>query len=810
MLLIQRLLAKYRSRKIVQRSSCDCPVRRVVRPRANLIMVATLTLAIGSSAVAQDPFGQTNPFGSADPFGGAAAAATAPAGPTNQGTEALDPLLYAIMKQDLSQPAQRVLAAETLFLLKRPAQANQILSELKQPLSGREAYDFVYAVTSSRIFWVQSQIELQPTAGVWLSSTLANAMQYANSEESTTLAISQLLNGTVAEQTAATEKLLAMGLSAAMPLLQGMQGIIQSGDLQSAQLRRLVQIIQTGPDGWDVTLRSLVGSESALESAAILGLAARSRSVLNQAAVLEWSARQPGSLPEPALAPVIAHWRTVFQAKHGFDPEQREFTSRWLEQACQAELARWNTLQSPRTQLQVMPPTGWLWDASVQSLTPQLVEPLEQVGRNQALLATAWLRVDAENDAALRNYVAAQFKRAKLLNGVDQPLPKAAVDVAAQYLTPVQMNEMLLAALESGQWLVAQSLLESLQTVGSSELLLPTSGNLSPVVVALKATDQRVRSAAVQTILAWKPEQSFSGASYFNQGVRELLSNPIGTYAMVASMNPYHSAYLESLVRTSGWNASAASSAGQLITDLDLYPASFLIITDSLGDVPYLTVVDQVRSTTKGKTMPILLLVRSENMPKARTMFQVERNDYYTVVAEFSENGRDLLPWIEKMSSLKEVTGQLPSLVALEQAQQGLKSMSAWLGIDRSRRLLDFPSFAPTARGLMGHSAETDRLIAEILSHFGDPDTQVYLASVASDASATAESRSAAARAFRLSVQRFGTLLTSKQIESQYLRQNQSASEGPFTQAILNSLLDTLEARSKRVPFVDLPPVPEM
>lgn len=810
MLLIQRLLAKYCSGKVVQRRSGDGPVRRVVRPRANVMTVATLTLAIGSSALAQDPFGQTNPFGSADPFGGAAAAASAPAGPTNQDAEALDPLLYAIMKQDLSQPAQRVLAAETLFLLQRPAQANQILSELKQPLSGREAYEFVYAVTSSRILWVQSQTELQPEAGTWLSSTLANAMQYSNSEESTTLAISQLLNGTVAEQAAASEKLLALGLSAAMPLLQGMQGIIQSGDLQSVQLRRLVQVIQAGPDGWDVTLRSLVGSESALESAAILGLAARSRSVLNQAAVLEWSARQPGSLPEPALAPVIAHWRTVFQAKHGFDPEQRAFASRWVEQACQAELAQWNTLQSPRTQLQSTPPTGWLWDASVQSLTPQLVEPLEQVGRNQALLATAWLRVDAENEAALRNYVAAQFKRAKLLNGVDQPLPKAAVDVAAQYLTPVQMNEMLLAALENGQWLVAQALLESLQSVGSSELLLPTSGNLSPVVMALKATDQRVRSAAVQTILVWKPEQSFSGASYFNQGVRELLSNPIGTYAMVASMNPYHSAYLESLVRTSGWNAAVASSAGQLITDLDLYPASFLIITDSLGDVPYLTVVDQVRSTAKGKTMPILLLVRPENMSNARTMFQVERNDHYTVVAEFSENGRDLLPWIEKMSSLKEVTGQLPSRVALEQAQLGLKSMSAWLGVDRSRRLLDFPAFAPTARGLMGHSADADRLVVELLSHFGDPETQVYLASVASDASASAESRSAAAQAFRMSVQRFGTLLTSHQIESQYLRQNQSASEGPFAQGILNSLLDTLEARSKRVPFVDLPPVPEM
>lgn len=781
--------------------------RRTVRTGPQLTLFATWAIAMSSSASAQDPFGPANPFGATDPFSGAAAA-TAPATPADQNAEALDPLLYAITKQDLSQPTQRVLAAETLFLLKRPDQANRILSELTQPLAGREAYDFVFSTTSSRILWLQSQTELAPAAGAWLSDTLTNAMQYSNTEESATQAINELLNGTVPQQLGATDKLMAQGLTAATPLLRAMQGLIATGELQSVQLRRLIQLIQSGPNDWDLTLRSLVGSESDLEPAAILGLMARGRSVLNQAAVVEWMARQPEGLPEPALAPVIEHWRTVFQSQHGFDPEQREFTRRWLEQANKAEMAQWNILQSPRTQFASAPPTVWLWDASVQSLTPQSVEPLDQVGRNQTLLATAWLRVDADNDAALRNYVAAQFKRAKLLNGIDLPLPTAAVEVAAQYLPPLQMNEMLLAALESQQWMVAQALLEALQTVGSSELLTPTAGQVSPVVLALKAADQRVRSAAVQTILAWKPERSFSGASYFNQGLRELFSNSLGTYAVVASMNPYHAAYLEALVRTSGWNATVASSAGQLVTDLDLYPAPFLIITDSLGEVPYLSVLDQVRTTAKGKTLPILLLVRPENLANARAMLQVERNDHYTLIAPFSENGGDLLPWIERMSSLKEVTGQLPSRVAMEHAQLGLENLSSWLTSDRSRRLLDFHAFAPAARSLMGSSPTMDRAIVNLLSYFGDAETQVYLASAAGNASMAAESRSAAAKAFRWSVQRFGTLLTTHQIMSQYDRQNQSQNEGPFTQALLNSILDTLEARMKRVPFVDLPPVP--
>jgi hypothetical protein len=816
MTLIQKLLASYTNIKTNSKTRIS-PERNanksgVVPPRtwtgSSFAMAATLALASYGSVQAQDPFNATNPFGAGDPFGGAAAAA-APTASTSAETPALDPLLYAITKQDLSNPAQRLLAAETLFLLKRPDQANRILDELKQPLVGVDAYEFVFGVTSARILWLQSQAELQPPSSKWLGDTLANAMQYSQSDAATNQAVSDLLAGSAAQQTAATEKLMAQGLSAATPVLRGMLELIGKGDLQSGQLRRLIQVIQAGPNEWDATLRSLVGSESDLEPAAILGLMARGRSVLNQAAVLEWSARQPNGLPVPELTAAWQHWRTAFQSQHGFDPEQREITRRWLEQANQAESAQWNKLQSPRTQFQGQPPTLWLWDAALQSLAPQALEPLEHVGRNQVLLATAWLRIDTENDEALRNYVAAQFKRAKLMNGIDVPLPTTAVEVAAQYLSPQQMNEMLLGALETRQWIVAQALLESLQSLGSSELLTTnTAGQRAPVVMALKAADQRVRSAAVQTILAWKPEQSFSGASYFNQELRELFSNPLGSYAIVASMNPYHSAYLEGLVRTSGWNATVASSAGQLIADVELFPSTFLIVTDSLGDVPYLSVVEKVRATTKGQTLPILLLVREENLANARAMFQADRNDHYTVVAPFSEHGRDLLPWIEKMTSLKEVTGQLPSRVAMEQAQLGLTTLSTWLANDRSRRLLDMHQFAPAARSLMGQSPASDRTIAELLSYFGDAETQVYLASSAADGSLPPESRSAAAHAFRASVQRFGTLLTLPQIESQYDRQNQSRNEGAFTQAILNSILDTLEARTKRIPFVDLPPVP--
>jgi hypothetical protein len=776
---------------------------------ALVVSVASLNDGSGMAWGQQDPFGAANPFDLSGPAGGPAMPSVMAGGGADEAT-AENPLVSSITQQDLSTPERRLLAVETLFLLQQPAAANRLMDALQQPLTGEAAYDLVWALTSPRLLGIEAQEELAPQAAAWLRVTMANAMQYAQSEPSTARALERLQAGSNAEQTLAREQLLTMGVSAAPQLLTRMQSLIDASDLQSGQLRQLIQIIQAGPDGWDITLRSAMGQEAPLETAAMLGLAARGRSPLNQAAVLEWTLRRREAASSAELAPVLAFWRTQLQQQFGIDANNPAQVAKWFELLNQQQVNRWTSGSLSRYQATQPLPTHWLWDAAAGGFTPQQTTSLDTVARDHALLATAWLRADETNEAALRNFVAAQFKRAKLLGGLDQPLPPAAVAIALEYLSPVQLTDMLQSALDRGQWLLAQSLLEALETAGSAELLTTTAGRLSAVVQALKASDARVRLAAVQTILTWRPESSFAGASYFNQELRELFNAPFGADVLIASMNPYHSAYLEALTRQAGWQATVASSAGQLVSDFDLFPATFLIITDALGDVPYLSVIDKIRTSAKGKTIPILLLVRTENLNNARKMLETERPDPMIRIAEMSEDGSQLLPWLEEVSLLTVHSGQLSSRVALDHAEQALTKLQPWLESQSSRRLLDFSVMAAGARGLLGLAPTSAPNIVKLLSHYGDPETQVYLASVAADAAIAPAVRSTAAAGFRDSVQRFGTLLTSDQIRAAYDRQNRSAQEGEFTQALLNSLLDTLEARSRRQPFDTLSPVPTL
>jgi hypothetical protein len=796
--------------------------RTAVSTRVGVYWLLVMAMIAGpvpwlSPTKAQNPFDLADPFqgGSVDPFATAPGSRT-PATDSEAATAASHPVAMAIARQDLTQPAKRVAAAETLFLLGYPEQAKQVLADLPAPLEGQAAYDLVLAVTSSRLLWIQSQAELPAEAMNWFQTTLANAMQYARSDESVNQALDQWLSGTAAQRAAAAERLQAAGLTAATAVLTRMQSWIEAGDLRASDLRPLVQVVQAGSADWDGALRSATGEQAPLESAAILGLAARTANALNQAVVLEWTLRNPPTLPDPALAPVLAFWQTQMLNIHGVDVNQIDLVRRWLEGLNRQQLAEWNRLRDPQY---LLPSPGtdqpgwqgprqmvWLWDAAAGGLAPQLIDPWETATRDHVALATAWLRADPANAAALQNYVIAQFQRTKLLTGVDEPLPPAVIDVAAQYLSATEMSEMLQQSLERQQWLVAQSLLESLAQVGDRELLQSTAGRPAAVVNALQAADLRVRWAATQTILAWQPQQGFVGSSYFNRTLRELLGSPTGSDVIVASMNPYHAEYLAALTRTVGHDVVVTRDAGQLFSEFSTHSPAFLIVTDSLGEVPYLAVIDKIRSSPKGQTIPILLLVRPENLVSATKMLAIDRRDPRTMVGQFSEVGRDLLPWIEQISRLQAV-GAPPQRVAVEQVQRALVFLNLWGADEKARQLLDYAQLAPAAQSLLGWSPPMDPAILELLANYGNPETQWNLANLAGDTGRPGTSRVAAATAFRASVKRFGTLLTSQQIAAQYERQNRSGGDAQLTQSLLNSILDTLEARFRQTPFEALPPI---
>jgi hypothetical protein len=89
---------------------------------------------------------------------------------------------------------------------------------------------------------------------------------------------------------------------------------------------------------------------------------------------------------------------------------------------------------------------------------------------------------------------------------------------------------------------------------------------------------------------------------------------------------------------------------------------------------------------------------------------------------------------------------------------------------------------------------------ATALANLGTAPGQRTLLDAADRGTQPIEARQAAAEAFRRSVALHGILLTQSEIAKQYTLYNQSETAEPAVQAVLGSLLDTLERRDPADP----------
>lgn len=791
------------------------------RPRSHGRRLAIFGCAIASTFFAampgfvaasqdpfQDPFNQ-NATGENDPADGSLFGASPAANPSAAAATGLtitDLSALSVMSQSMDTAAKRFLAAETLFNLEQPEAAASVLAGFTDPLTDQAAVDFVEQISTPSILAMLARADFPEAKQAWFDQTIANALAFSTSDQAVQQALTQLIGDDASLHQTAFDRLQAAGLSAANMLLPLMQQEIQQEDFSDGSLRRLVAVIQQGPREWDLALRSIVGSDSDWESAAILGLAARRRDPLNSAAVLSWQFRAK-NLPDPKLSGVIRDWNQRFANAYDFPVTDRQTLGIWLRRQLNEQKKVFQMLDDNRSSIQSLDAPGWLWEPSLAALTVRRIERFEKAARDRSQVATALVRVVPSSDIAATEYLTAQLQAAKILGGIDRPLSTSAVELAGQFASPERLSQLLAVTLSEQQWVVAQALLETLGSVGSEALLQPTSGRRSSIVDALQASDQRVRFSAAMAILNWKPQSRFAGSTYFNQALYEVLNAPVGAQSVIASSNQSDAFYLAALTRSAGWDTVVAGNAPELIEQLQIQPLQFAVVTDAMGNDPIVGVIDRIRETARGKTLPIALLVRPENLQKLEAMFKVDRLDRNITVAELSDQTDRMSRILAETANL-HAKPQLPMSARQSYAITAIEKLQPWLSDPRSLRLLDIPMIAPAARNLIG-SIPAEINVVQILAVHGDPGSQRHLANLATDTSLPNPLRAAAAIGFRQSVKQFGTLLTLDEIRGQYDRQNRSGNDSQFSQQILGSVLDTLEARYKRTPFDKLPPVPQ-
>jgi len=218
-----------------------------------------------------------------------------------------------------------------------------------------------------------------------------------------------------------------------------------------------------------------------------------------------------------------------------------------------------------------------------------------------------------------------------------------------------------------------------------------------------------------------------------------------------------------------------------------------LMLSSRLDRPPVWVTLDLLRDDPRTAHVPVALLAEDADGDIERMQILAKER---SLAAAFQ---RPVTP-----EGMKYFVGRLveqfggavtPEDVRLKQALAAL----GWLEQLREVAPRDFdllPFEVPLTRAL--HRPATSVTAAKLLGDMGKQTAQESLVSVANSAIEPLETRRAAAAAFSQAVREHGIQLTTSEIQHQYDRYNQSATEGKNSQQLLGLILDAIELPTKK------------
>lgn len=440
----------------------------------------------------------------------------------------------------------------------------------------------------------------------------------------------------------------------------------------------------------------------------------------------------------------------------------------------------------------ISPVVEWHWDADKSALSYDYVPPYVVRADRAADLAGDAVKLDPRKREAVWISFAARAEAEAYRVGIDKPAPTGAGTANALLKEEdVDVVEGLLGfALDKGRTVAATAAARALGEIGNAELLYRFEPQPSSIVRAARDGDRRLRFAALEAIMRLNPRRPYPGSSLVVDALGFFAGSLDLPRAMVADARSAEVERQSGLLAELGYEVESATSERDVVAETIASPDFLVAMIDyNLAAPTSAQLLQRLRRDNRTARLPIGIIASTEDLERARRLAGA------TPLTAVIYRPVDAASLDRQLKPLLAAAGQ--RVVPPEERRQQARQAVAWLAqiaaggqeIYNLRRIerrlasaVRVPDFGVAA--------------ARVLGTLGTASSQKTLVDVASEQVQPIETRQAADRAFANSVARFGTLLTTSEINLQYDRQNQSREQDPDMQKVLNSILDTIEARA--------------
>jgi CheY-like chemotaxis protein len=400
----------------------------------------------------------------------------------------------------------------------------------------------------------------------------------------------------------------------------------------------------------------------------------------------------------------------------------------------------------------------------------QLLSP-DDLGVQTVALATAW--------------EAAVYRSAldKPLDFEHDPTLHAALAV-----NPKLAESVVSYGLRTNHYAAVRVAADVLGRTGSSIQPLLGDSLPSPLVLAVRAPDRRLRLAAIEAITRLAPKTSFSGSGYVTDALEYFVATTGFRRALLVTPNDETLQDWMSILGAMRFQSDIAHNGREALKMSFRCPDYELVLIDPAVSGPMAdSIVQQLRQDYRTANLRVGIVARNDFTEYAQ---QIAASNPLTLAFSRPHDAQAARWQYRQLSELtpREFVGFKERQAQAARALDCLATLAHSSKVFETGRLDAAVATGMYAPGLGGH-------VAAVLVSLGTPASQQQLVELGSHYTEPLAVRSAAVKAFRLSVARFGLLLNEEAIRRQYERYDRSASLDAASQELFASILDTIESQ---------------
>jgi hypothetical protein len=668
---------------------------------ASFVILATLALTRLCTA-------QEDPFGAA-PKPAADGAKAKPPVVTEEAKP--EPLAIQLLRASKpTTPRELLAAAQSALQLGRADEAKRYLAQLLTDKPSDDALAALAASYADFLLQLTQNKDLQPEGKQVAEQIYAASARVVQSSERIEQAIRQLSDPQPVVQQEALDKLAAAGVQVVNPMLKA----LADGKRETEHRNIRNALVELGETLESPLVGALDTDNEVLKQQVISVLARigsrRAVPLLIRPAIDPSAPTETRQLASAGLQRITGSQPDLYESQKYLHTE--------INQLLHGDL-QYETDADNRVQL-------WLWNRAVQAVEPALLTRRDAAWLLAARLASDLYVIQPRDDAARRLMLLTNLQWAKIVTGLDKPLPigagtAGAVAVAAG---PQVVGGVLADSLKGGYTAAAIAAAEVLSQIGDRALLYAPAGEMSSLGLAITYPDRRVRLAAALAAAKIADGDSFAGAGKMVDALSWFIETSGNDTVLVAHPRGEDAQELVSFMNVLGYQAEAAyvgrQVAARAMTNPD-YP--FILVVGAIDSPPVLELVQWLRRDYRTARLPIGVMARGDRLQSLRDAFE---DDAFTAV--FPRVHSADVASIE-VDRLKVIAGR--NLVSAdERVAQAKAAIAALTKLAQRRQTFlqyDLLRLEPTIiRALTNPSLTADA--AALLALYGTPKAQAALA----------------------------------------------------------------------------------